>query len=95
MKLQLFIIWLLNLFDYIMTVRAVNKYDVDVEANPIMRFALQNDILFFIMKILLVTFWLFVMYRYRDMKICKIGSWVLLAVYGALAIYHIYLNHLF
>lgn len=94
MKLKLFIIWLLNLFDYIMTLKQVNKYDTDIEANPIMRFAMQNDVLFFIMKIVLVSFWLFIMYQYRDSLICKIGCWILLIVYTALAIYHLYLNNI-
>lgn len=92
MKIKLLIIWLLNLFDYIMTLRQVNKYDTEIEANPIMRLAMHNTVLFFIVKIVFVTLWLLVLWHYRDTKMCKIGSWVLLAVYGAIGIYHIYLN---
>ena len=91
MKLKLFIIWLLNLFDYIMTLKQVNKYDAEIEANPIMRFAMQNNVLFFAMKIVLVSIWLLILWKYKDTTIAKVGAWVLLAVYGAIAIYHIYL----
>lgn len=89
--MKLIIIYLLNLFDYIMTVRQINKYGIDIEANPIMRACMANDSVFFIIKVVLVALLLLFMYQYEDLKICKIGYWVLLAVYGALAIYHIYL----
>jgi hypothetical protein len=75
-----------------MTVIQVNKYGIDIEANPIMRFFMADGRDFFIVKVLLVALLLLFMWQYEDLKICKLGSWVLLAVYGALAIYHIYLN---
>ena len=74
-----------------MTAIQVNKYGIDIEANPIMRMFMANDSAFFIIKVLLIALLLMIMYQYKDLKICKIGSWLLLMVYGALAIYHIYL----
>ena len=94
MKLKLLIIWFLNLFDYTMTLKQVNKYGIDIEANPIMRLAMCNEGLFFVVKVLLVTLWLYILYLNQDNTICKLGSWVLLAVYGILAGYHVYLNFL-
>ena len=75
-----------------MTAIQVNKYGIDIEANPIMRMFIANDSAFFIVKVLLVALGLLIMWRYEGLKICKVGSWLLLIVYGALAIYHIYLN---
>ncbi len=89
--MKLILIYLLNLFDYIMTVIQVNKYGIDIEANPIMRMFMANDGAFFIIKVLFVALLLMVMWQYEDLKICKIGEWVLLAVYSVLAVYHIYL----
>lgn len=69
----------------------MNKYGIDIEANPIMQACMADGRVFFIVKVLLVALGLLFMYQYEDLKICKIGSWLLLVVYGALAAYHIYL----
>lgn len=92
MKIKLILIYLLNLFDYIMTVRQINKYGIDIEANPIMRACAINGGFFFVIKVLFVGLMVLLMWYYRNLKISKYGSWLLLVVYGALAIYHIYLN---
>lgn len=90
--MKLLIIYLLNLFDYIMTAIQINKYGTGIEANPIMRACAINGGFFFVIKVLFVGFMVLLMWYYKDLKISKYGSWLLLAVYGALAIYHIYLN---
>ena len=89
--MKFILIYLLNLFDYIMTVIQVNKYGIEIEANPIMRAFIVNDSFFFVIKVLFVGLMLLLMWCYEDLTISKFGSWVLLATYGALAIYHIYL----
>ena len=89
--MKFIIIYLLNLFDYIMTVIQVNKYGIEIEANPIMRMCMADDSFFFVIKVLFVGLMLLIMWCYEDLTISKFGSWVLLATYGALAIYHIYL----
>ena len=75
-----------------MTAIQVNKYGTDVELNPIMRAYMENESVFFIIKVLLIPMPLMFLYEYKELKISKVGTWLLLAVYGALAIYHIYLN---
>lgn len=75
-----------------MTAIQINKYGTGIEANPIMRACAINGGFFFVMKVLFVGFMVLLMWCYKDLKISKYGSWLLLAVYGALAIYHIYLN---
>ena len=75
-----------------MTAIQVNKYGIDVEINPIMRTCMENESVFFIIKVLLIPLPLMFLYEYKELKISKVGTWLLLAVYGALAIYHIYLN---
>lgn len=88
--MKFILIYLLNLFDYIMTVIQVNKYGIDIEANPIMRMCMANDSAFFIIKVIVVALLLLFMWQCNS-TICNLGSWLLLIVYGALAVYHIYL----
>ena len=96
MTIKLIIIYLLNLFDYLATMHQVNKlgtnpHGIVLEANPLMRPLMDEPLLFFTIKIVFVTGFLTIIYSFRDKQIAQIGTWVLLAVYGALALYHIYL----
>ena len=91
MLIRLGIAYVLNLFDLIMTQYFVNKYGTEIEGNPIGRWLLGYPILLLICKLGLVAILLLVLYRFRNNRLANIGSWIILDVYIALAIYHIIL----
>lgn len=87
--MKLLIIWLLNLFDYIMTIYYVGKYGIWIEANPLMRELLSYPFLAFIVKIGVCTITCALCYMVKDKPIIKIATWVLLIFYAYIAIHHL------
>ena len=89
MKIRLIIAYLLNLFDLAMTSHWVNKLGVEIEGNPIGRWLFQNHLavpikVFGVGVALIALYWGIKKYPKWNWT-----SWVVLAVYGILAIYHI------
>jgi len=80
-------IYLLNIFDYLCTMFWVNKYGIEIEANPISRFFIQNNLLGFV-KIVIVGILLY--YIEKKNKFKKLNIFLLI-IYLMLAVYHIYL----
>lgn len=89
MLIRLIIAYILNLFDLGMTQYFINKYGISIEGNPIGRWLLGHPILLLIWKLGLVAILLLVIYHFRNNRVANIGSWIILGVYIALAIYHI------
>ena len=97
MKLRLFTTYLLNLFDLEMTAYWVSLYGLEVEGNPIGRWLYKSGIVYPV-KILVVGLLLWLL----RVAVAKIDtkkrewwdavSWVMLAVYAAVAVYHIILT---
>ena len=81
--------YLLNLFDLFCTLYWVNRYGVGIEGNPFGA-AMLNDFLFAVLyKVVLIGALLLFLHRNADKPISRIGSSLILAVYGVLAAYHI------
>ena len=91
MLIRLIIAYILNLFDLGMTQYFTSKYGISTEGNPIGRWLLGHPILLLIWKLGLVATLLLVLYYFRSNRVANIGSWIILGVYIALAIYHIIL----
>ena len=91
MLIRLIIAYILNLFDLGMTQYFINKYGVSIEGNPIGRWLFGHPVLLLIWKLGLVAILLLVLYHFRNNQVANIGSWIVLDVYIALAIYHIIL----
>ena len=89
MLIRLGITYVLNLFDLVMTQYFVGKYGSSIEGNPIGRWLLDHPIALIAWKFGLVALMLLLIYHFRDIRIAKIGSWIVFDVYIALAIYHI------
>lgn len=91
MKARLIITYSLNLLDLIATTRLVQKYGVEVEANPIGRWLYETGAAYAV-KIVGVGLLLLVLYHALQAR-PEWGwvSWLLLAVYSALALYHIFI----
>lgn len=91
MLIRLVIAYVLNLFDLGMTQYFIGKYGISIEGNPIGRWLFGHPVLLFIWKFGLVAILLGVIYHFRNNQVANIGSWIILGVYIALAIYHIIL----
>ena len=91
MLIRLIIAYVLNLFDLGMTWYFISKYDISIEGNPVGRWLFGHPILLLIWKLGLVAILLLVLYCFRNNRVANIGSWIILGVYIALAIYHIIL----
>jgi len=88
MKPRLISTSLFNTFDLIYTLFLVGLFGLGIEANPIGRVMLSNPILLFISKIVVVNLFLLLLYKFRDYKLARVGSWIVFIVYGCLTLYH-------
>lgn len=91
MLIRLIAAYVLNLFDLGMTQYFISKYRLSKEVSPIRRWLFSRPALLLICKFGLVAVLSIAIYRFRNHQIANIGSWFILGVYTALAIYHIVL----
>lgn len=87
--MYLIIAYILNIIDYTITAYWVNKFGVDIEANPLGRWMFENNVAW-VFKILVVG-GLFAVLGYcikRYPKAAWLGN-IPLVVYGLIVIYHI------
>lgn len=83
-------IFFLNIFDAFCTLIWLQRGGT--EGNPIMDLAIQaGDSVFLFQKCFVAGLWLLVLLVHKNFRIARIGLWVLLVVYGALAGYHAFL----
>lgn len=85
MKLRLTITYFLNLIDLIATLYLVSLFGLDIEANPIGRWLIKTNLVYFV-KIVVVGLILYVVSKSRIGNIC---SWVLLIAFVLLTVYHL------
>ena len=88
----LLIAYALNIIDYALTAYWVNLYGTEIEANPLMRWAFENNVAWAV-KIFAVGALMAVVgvCIYFKPKVAWSG-WVLLAAYAAVTAYHIILT---
>lgn len=91
MLARLIITFVLSIADYLFTLYFVRLYGLEVEANPIGRWLLEEPWRGIVFKVLGVAALLAVLYVFRSYKIEVIGSWIVMVAYAALVIYHIVL----
>lgn len=91
MLIRLIIAYILNLFDLGMTWYFVSKYGVSIEGNPIGRWLIDHPMALIAWKFGIIALLLLLLYHFRNVQIANIGSWIILGVYVALAMYHIVL----
>ena len=91
----LLIAYLLNIIDYLFTAYWVNLYGTDIEANPLMRWAFENNIAW-VVKIFAVggLFALVGVCTYKKPSVAW-GGYFLAVVYGLILTYHLSLILLF
>ena len=89
MNIRLLTTSIFNTFDLIFTLFLVSLFGLEIEANPIGRVMLSNPILLFISKIVVVNLFLLLLYKFRNFKLARVGSWIVFIVYGCLTLYHL------
>jgi hypothetical protein len=83
------IILVSNLLDATLTLCAVEFGDA-VEANPLMDAMLSRGVLQFVLvKHLLVSLGLLLLWRFRARPLARYGTWIVLPVYPALVLYEL------
>lgn len=79
----------LYIADLFLTLRLVNRYELDVEADPFSRWILSDPVRIVFFKVLLVSVGLVVLWIFRARKAAQIGSYAVFIVYFAAFIYHL------
>ena len=83
-------IFSLNIFDAFCTLVWLRRGGS--EGNPLMNLAIEaGDSVFLFQKCIVAGLWLLVLLVHKNFRIARIGLWVLLGVYGTLALYHAFL----
>ena len=83
------IAYFFNIIDLIFTTHWVNKFGIDIEANPIGRWLYEKNMAW-VFKIIIVGILLLILYKLCDRyKLARICSYIILGVYSLLFIYHI------
>ena len=90
MKFALFLVLLLNVFDAVLTSFVVSNA-IAIEMNPLMGAVLELGIAPFIfIKLGIIVLSLMVLWRYRHIKLARVGTSICLFVYLMLACYFSY-----
>jgi Ca2+/Na+ antiporter len=89
MKQRLLTTSLFNTFDLIFTLFLVSLFGLGIEVNLLGRMMLSNPILLFITKIVVVNLFLLLLYKFRNFKLARVGSWIVFIAYGCLTLYHL------
>ena len=89
MNIRLLSTSVFNTFDLLFTLFLVSLFGLGIEANPIGRVMLSNPILLFISKIVVVNLFLVLLYKFRNFRLARVGSWIVFIVYGCLTLYHV------
>ena len=84
-------IYVLNLFNCGVTLWFYFMFGISIESNPFGVALLQNPIVAVIFKVIVIGLALLVLYQYKDRKIAKTGTSVILGVYSILTLYHFFL----
>ncbi|MBQ8331131.1 MAG: hypothetical protein IJX94_01360 [Clostridia bacterium] len=88
MKLRLILLYVFNIIDTITTLYLTQIIGLE-EANPVCRFLLSvGPVLFVVVKLAVVTFCCWDLWRLRDEKLAQIATWIPFTAYGLLVAYH-------
>jgi len=81
------VILLLNVVDALCTLAWLGRGGM--EGNPLMQWVLNAGAEFFLFqKCIVAAVWLIILLVHKNFRIARLGLWMLLVVYGTLALYH-------
>ena len=87
----LLIAYALNIIDYLITLRWVNLYGTEIEGNPLMRWAFENNVAWAVKIFGVGGLMSIVGACVYNKSEYQWTSYVLLVVYGFIVIYHLFL----
>lgn len=87
--IKIVLIWLLNLFDYIMSYYLIGRYGMGIEKNPLMQHLFEYPVNAFIIKMSICTLTCLVCYFVKDKPIIKVMTNMLLAFYSFVCFTHL------
>ena len=82
-------VYVLNLFDCIVTLWFFSLFGISIESNPFGVALLQNPIMAVLFKVIVIGLALLVLYQYRDRKAVQTGMNAALIAYTLIAAYHV------
>lgn len=85
----LLIAYLLNLLDYALTAYRVNLYGTEIEANPLMRWAFENNVAWAVKILAVGGLMALVGYLGERYNKCRWSGVFLAVVYGVITLHHI------
>lgn len=91
----LVVAYILNLLDYLITAYWVSLYGTEVEGNPLMRWAFENNIAWAVKIFAVGALMAVVGYLGRRYNKCRWSGVFLAVVYGLLLLYHGFLYFMF
>ena len=91
-RVPLLIAYALNIIDYALTAYWVELYGTDIEANPLMRWAFENNVAWAVKIFGVGSLMALVGYLVKRYNKCLWSGCVLLVAYAALTAYHIILT---
>ena len=91
----LIIAYTLNIIDYLFTLYWVHLYGYEIEANPIMRWAFENDIAWVVKIFAVGGLFALVGYLVKRHNKCRWSGVFLAVVYGLVLLYHGFLYFMF
>jgi hypothetical protein len=89
MTLRLSLTSLFNVIDLIITVALVSMFGIGIELNPLGVALFSSEYLLLLYKVVIVNICLIILYKFRELKVARVGSWVVFIVYGFLTLYHV------
>lgn len=91
MKLRLFITYILNIIDLIITMYLIRLFGLSIEGNPIGRWLIKTNLQYFVKIVVIGALLLGIgkLSKGNCKKIADIASWVLIIAYLILIFYHI------
>lgn len=89
MLIRLISTFILSLADLFLTLRLVDKYGLDIEANPFGKWILSEPWRIITFKIMLVAIALIILWIYKSHRLAQVASYVVFIAYLALFLYHI------
>ena len=91
MKTRFVITYLLNLFDLLCTLHWVNLYGIGIEANPIGRWLISTNLAIPVKTIGIGACFIALYAGVKRYPRWNWTGWLVLGVYGVLAVYHLFI----
>lgn len=89
--IPLVIAYILNVIDYLFTAYWVSLYGAEIEANPFMRWAFENDCAWAVKIFAVGALMALVGYLVKRYQKCAWAAYLLFAIHAVIVLYHIIL----